>query len=112
MNKRLEKINWFDFAIVLFVALIFSWLFFLSFSIFVDGDEKEHLYASYLISKGDIPYRDFFEHHHPLLWYLFAPIVLMFSNNENVLYIMRLFVFFVMLVQCVYTYKIYDLYIL
>ena len=109
MNKRLEKINWFDFAIVLFVALIFSWLFFLSFSILVDGDEKEHLYASYLISKGDIPYRDFFEHHHPLLWYLFAPIVLMFSNNENVLYIMRLFVFFVMLGQLVYIYKIYDL---
>ncbi|MBR6355494.1 MAG: glycosyltransferase family 39 protein [Alphaproteobacteria bacterium] len=38
-------------------------------------DDVEHLRAAYFISLGDAPYRDFFEHHHPLLWYVLAPIV-------------------------------------
>lgn len=35
-------------------------------------DSMEHLRASYLVSIGEVPYRDFFEHHHPLLWYIWA----------------------------------------
>ncbi|MBR6355495.1 MAG: glycosyltransferase family 39 protein [Alphaproteobacteria bacterium] len=38
-------------------------------------DDIEHLRASYFVSLGDVPYRDFFEHHHPLLWYVLAPVV-------------------------------------
>ena len=51
------------------------------FSGFQIVDEFEHLHASWLISKGFIPYRDFFEHHHPLLWYISAPIVSLFYEN-------------------------------
>jgi len=36
-------------------------------------DELEHLRASRFVSQGQIPYRDFFEHHHPLLWFFFSP---------------------------------------
>ena len=32
------------------------------------ADDIEHLRATYFVSSGDIPYRDFFDHHHPLLW--------------------------------------------
>ena len=32
-------------------------------------DEFEHLRASYLITLGFTPYTDFFEHHHPFLWW-------------------------------------------
>lgn len=35
-----------------------------------DPDEFEHLHASFCISIGQIPYRDFFEHHGPLTYYL------------------------------------------
>jgi len=38
-------------------------------------DEAEHLHAAWNISRGELPYRDFFEHHPPLLWYLAVPIV-------------------------------------
>ncbi|HWQ27408.1 MAG TPA: hypothetical protein VNN12_00100, partial [Dehalococcoidia bacterium] len=38
-------------------------------------DELEHVHASWCIAKGMVPYRDFFEHHTPWLWYLLAPLV-------------------------------------
>lgn len=52
--------------------LIVLCLFFTSTALF---DDLEHLRASYFVSQGYIPYRDFFEHHHPLIWYVFAPII-------------------------------------
>ena len=88
------------------VCLMLVWFLFLCFSYSIAGDEKEHLYASFLITLGEVPYRDFFEHHHPLLWYVFSPIVLLFSNNENVLYMMRLFGFLIVFGQIYYIYKI------
>ena len=38
-----------------------------------DPDEFEHLHVAWLIAKGFLPYRDFFEHHTPALYYLLAP---------------------------------------
>lgn len=48
-------------------------------------DTAEHIHASYLVSLGKIPYRDFFEHHNPLLWYLFVPITKIFYRNPLIL---------------------------
>lgn len=48
-------------------------------------DTTEHIHASYLVSIGKIPYKDFFEHHNPLLWYLFAPIAKIFYRNPIIL---------------------------
>ncbi len=38
----------------------------------VVGDEFEHIHAAYLVSRGERPYVDFFEHHTPLFYYLAA----------------------------------------
>src|SRR3989304_3084629 len=38
-------------------------------------DEFEHLHAAYLVSRGQTPYVDFFEHHTPLLYYLAAALL-------------------------------------
>lgn len=38
-------------------------------------DEIEHLRASWFVSQGYLPYRDFFEHHHPLIWFIWAPMM-------------------------------------
>lgn len=38
-------------------------------------DDIEHLRVAYFISLGDVPYKDFFEHHHPLLWYFLWPLI-------------------------------------
>ena len=35
----------------------------------------EHLRASWLVSQGDLTYCDFFEHHHPLLWFAWSPLM-------------------------------------
>ena len=45
------------------------------------NDEMEHLRMSWLVGHGEVPYRDFFEHHHPLIWYLFAPIIMVLPHN-------------------------------
>lgn len=56
--------------------------------------------------KGYIPYRDFFEHHHPLLWYLFSPILALFLNDANVWYAARIFVLFILAIDCFFIGKI------
>lgn len=57
---------------------------FLSNYIVFDG--FEHIKMSYLVSQGNVPYRDFFEHHHPLLWYIFAPIMYVLPHNFALAY--------------------------
>ncbi len=57
---------------------------FLSNYIVFDG--FEHIKISYLVSEGYVPYRDFFEHHHPLLWYMFAPIMYILPHNFALAY--------------------------
>ncbi len=52
-------------------------------------DHAEHLHAAWLVWQGEVPYRDFFEHHNPLLWYLLAPLVAAFYNNALILYVSK-----------------------
>ena len=40
-----------------------------------NGDNVEHLHSTWLVYNNKIPYRDFFQHHNPLMWYIFAPLV-------------------------------------
>lgn len=56
------------------------------------SDDFEHLQMSYLVSEGKIPYIDFFEHHHPFLWYVFAPLMKVLPHDIIfVLYFARFF---------------------
>lgn len=48
-------------------------------------DTVEHIHASYLVSLGKIPYKDFFEHHNPLLWYVFASVTKIFYRSPYIL---------------------------
>jgi hypothetical protein len=40
----------------------------------IDPDELEHLHAAYCVHRGMVPYRDFFEHHTPALYYVVQPL--------------------------------------
>ncbi|MDD5303949.1 MAG: hypothetical protein PHS14_12685 [Elusimicrobia bacterium] len=42
---------------------------------YYDTDELEHLHAALLVARGNLPFRDFFEHHGPLFWAALAPVV-------------------------------------
>lgn len=48
-------------------------------------DELEHLHAAYFVSTGLVPFRDFFEHHNPLFWYMLATLVKFMPQNAVLL---------------------------
>jgi len=52
----------------------------------IDPDELEHLHAAYSVHRGDVPYRDFFEHHSPALYYLIQPLFWIFGPELDVLW--------------------------
>ncbi|SCM73842.1 hypothetical protein [Desulfovibrio sp. 86] len=72
----------------------------------LNRDEYEHLYSSYLMVQGQLPYRDFFQHHHFLSWLLLAPVVKIFSDTPYLLYIARCLSLCAILATAFYTYKI------
>ncbi len=72
----------------------------------LDGDEREHLASSYMVYMGMVPYQDFFQHHHPLIWYLFAPFFAWFGNSSAIYYVMRLLMLFVTAGTGYYLFKI------
>lgn len=69
-------------------------------------DDVEHIHASWLVWQGKIPYRDFFEHHHALLWYLFAPITAVFYNQAIIVYVAKFLTLIVSVLTFYYFYKI------
>lgn len=77
------------FELLILSALTVYCLLYFSFTHILVGDEREHVYASFLVYLGKIPYRDFFEHHHPLLWYTFYPFMIFFNNSPNIWYAAR-----------------------
>ena len=48
---------------------------------YFDTDELEHLHAALLVAHGNVPFRDFFEHHGPLFWAALAPAVSGFRSS-------------------------------
>ena len=55
------------------------------------GDDVEHLHSAWLVFQGKVPYNDFFQHHNPLLWYLFAPVLGFFAYDIVVFDVVRFF---------------------
>jgi hypothetical protein len=53
-------------------------------------DEIEHVHAAWYVHNGQVPFRDFFEHHHPLLWFLLAPLLSLLGEGLAVLAAARL----------------------
>jgi hypothetical protein len=48
---------------------------------FFNADEIEAIHSGWLVLQGGVPYVDFFQHHHPLLYYLLAPVVAVFGEG-------------------------------
>jgi hypothetical protein len=75
-------------AIWLLIGIIVVWhCWFSSYN----HDEIEHLHASWLISSGELPFRDFLEQHHPTLWFFAAPIVGRFESVQHLIFAARVF---------------------
>jgi hypothetical protein len=52
-----------------------------------DVDEFEHLQLAWMISQGMLPYKEFFEHHTPLLHFLVAPWFAIFTDAHDLVYV-------------------------
>ena len=61
-------------SVLVTLAALGSWLWFTKVRYF-DPDELEHLHFAWCISKGMVPYRDFFEHHSPWFHYALAALL-------------------------------------
>ena len=93
-SKLKENSKFVSFAKWFFVFQIFFGLA-LSFWILFEnqpktGDDVEHLHSSWLVLQGKVPYRDFFQHHNPLMWYIFAPLMEVFSYEIIVFDVVRI----------------------
>ncbi len=73
-----------------------------------NGDNVEHIHSSFMIALGQVPYRDFFQHHNPLLWYLFAPLVKLFAYDATISEVVSLISFLVFLKSLVYVYRLNE----
>ena len=47
----------------------------------INWDEIEMFRATDWVRQGLVPYRDFWEHHTPLQWFLFAPVAALTSSS-------------------------------
>ena len=71
-----------------------------------NGDNVEHIHSSFLIASGNVPYKDFFQHHNPLMWFIFAPLTLLFKYNATISEVVSFISFLVFLKSLIYVNKI------
>ncbi|MBT4277577.1 phospholipid carrier-dependent glycosyltransferase [Candidatus Falkowbacteria bacterium] len=69
-----------------------------------DHDEFEAIHTAWKISEGEVIYSDFFQHHHPLFYYLLVPFIEIFGENVNTILTIRFFIFLVLLGIVITTY--------
>lgn len=97
---------WFKVAASVLALIAFGTLFWFIYALVLFGDEREHVMASFFIYDGQIPYRDFFEHHHPLFWYSLLPILVFLNNSSYIWYAARGYMLLLTFVNCFVVYKI------
>ena len=71
-----------------------------------DHDEFEAIHSAWKILNGEVIYVDFFQHHHPFLYYLFVPILKLSGEGIRSILFIRIFVFFVFILILITTYNI------
>lgn len=78
-TKWLQRFLWLYMFVMAFVSVYIY-----GFVMKADGDNVEHLHTSWMIWMGYVPYKDFFQHHNPLTWYLSSPLVAYLINDRNI----------------------------
>lgn len=71
-----------------------------------DGDTLEHVHSSWLIYNGKIPYKDFFQHHNPLLWYVGAPVVGLFEYSLRAVDAANMLTVTITIITLIYIYRL------
>lgn len=69
-------------------------------------DELEAIHSSWKILKGEIIYVDFFQHHHPFLYYTLGPLLKVFGESTRTLVFFRVIIFVLYILILWVTYNI------
>ena len=107
MSETLKKIT---LAILgLYIAFSIGLLFWIVvYSGSTDGDTLEHVHSSWLIFNKKLPYKDFFQHHNPLLWYVGAPFVGMFPYSIKAIDAVNMLTICFAIIMFVYIYRMHK----
>ncbi len=71
---------------------------------YLDPDELEAIHSSWKLLQGEKIYVDFFQHHHPLLYYSLIPVIALLGENTFTIIAIRIIVFCLLLLIFVTTY--------
>ena len=82
-----SRITW---LVVLAALAVAARLFAMTFLHPLNWDEVEYFRATDWVSQGLVPFRDFWEHHTPLMWFVFAPVAMLTdSPGADAIVLMR-----------------------
>lgn len=73
-----------------------------------DGDTLEHVHSSWLVYHGKLPYKDFFQHHNPLLWYIGAPLVGFYEYSLRAVDAVNILTVIATLIMLFYVYRLHK----
>ncbi|MDD5223688.1 MAG: glycosyltransferase family 39 protein [bacterium] len=107
----MKKIGYFlsrhYYLVLFFLAILLSLIILLnSQHRFFNIDELEHVHAAWYVENNQIPYLEFFEHHHPFFWYLIAPFLMILGDSTQTMMILRLMMFVFVLGIGYFTYRV------
>lgn len=93
------------FRFLIIVIIVLSILILLNTMVrFFSHDEFEHIHSAWYVEKGYTPYSDFFQNHHPLLWFILAPVLSVLGYSFTTILVLRILMalFFFGIVWLVY----------
>jgi hypothetical protein len=78
----------------------------LAFRRLYDPDELQHLHAGFCLWRGVLPYRDFFEQHQPVLWYVSLALFAIWGESLDVVFAGRFLIWIAGAVTAGMTWKL------
>jgi 4-amino-4-deoxy-L-arabinose transferase-like glycosyltransferase len=92
MSINISWVKWFrPYRIIILLLILFAFFFripLLEIRYF-DPDEFQHLHGAHQIYHGQIPYRDYFDHHTPLLHFILSALYPIFGEEIDIVFAAR-----------------------
>jgi 4-amino-4-deoxy-L-arabinose transferase-like glycosyltransferase len=101
-ERQNDRKLWVIFAVLILLVVLNS------FRTVFNVDEIEHIHSAWKVINTGPVFRDFFQHHHPLLYYISAPIIAIVGDNTATLIALRLMALTTLLAIVFVTYKISE----
>lgn len=92
MISIINHLKWFKvYRVVILLLIVFAFFFRISLLKirFFDPDEFQHLHGARLIYHGQLPYRDYFDHHTPFLHFIMSGLYPIFGEEIGILFVAR-----------------------